>query len=89
MNFDISLEYYQHNDGIVSLAGFYKEVDGFIFGERITQTNFIPKPYGRLDLKANYRLTENISVFAELLNLNDAPFGEFQGKKEWVTRREF
>ena len=200
MNFDISLEYYLANSGIISLAGFYKEVDGFIFEERITQTNvtldglfydrlttdikrnanngkikglelgyqqqwtFLPAPfnglgagasatlvdsaitlpgrtdetsfigqadtiyslsafyqygpfetvlsydwadvilvapgaapagdfydksYGRLDLKANYRLTENISVFAELLNLNDAPLGEFQGKKEWVTRREF
>lgn len=200
MNFDLSLEYYLPNSGIISLAGFYKEVDGFIFEERITQTNvtfesqfydrivfinnrnankgkikgvefgyqqqfaFLPAPfdglgtgisatlvdskinlpgrtdvtsfigqadtiyslsafyqygpfeavlsydwaddilvapgaspagdfydkdYGRLDLKANYRITANISVFAELLNLNDRPLGEFQGKEEWLTRREF
>lgn len=200
MNFDLSLEYYLPNSGLISVAGFYKEVDGFIFEQSITQTNvtfesqfydrlvtenklnankgkikgvelgyqqpwaFLPAPfngfgtgvsatlvdssiklpgrtdetpfvgqadtiyslsafyqygpfeavlsydwaddilvtpgaapagdfydkdYGRIDLKANYRLTESISLFVELLNLNDEPLGEFQGKEEWVTRREF
>lgn len=198
-NFDLSAEYYLPNNGILSAAGFYKDVDGFIFNEVVSATNvtvdgllydrlvtttprnankgkirgvefayqqqfaFLPGPfdglgfqgsmtivdssiavagrpdklpflgqadrvysltgfyqygpfeaalsydwaddilvaiganadgdfydrhYGRLDFKANYRVTENITLFLELLNLNDEPLGEFQGNPDQITRRE-
>lgn len=198
-NYDLSLEYYLADGGIVSAAGFYKDVRGFIFREVITQNNvdfegarynslvtttprnadkghikgvefnyqqrmtFLPGPleglgvgasltlvdsgikvrtrtdklpfvgqadrvysligfynygpvevvatyawadniltliggnadadiydenYGRLDMKASYRLTDNLSVFVEAQNLNDEPLGEFQGRETWTTRKE-
>jgi len=198
-NFDLSLEYYLDNGGIISAAGFYKEIDQFIFDEIVTQNDvtfegqfydtlvittplnaekgkikgvelnyqqqwsFLPgalsglgggasvtfvnssirargrddkipfigqadmvytatlfyqygpfeavasmdwaddilvalgddaandfydKSYGRLDVRTAYRITEHVSLFLDLLNLNDAALGEFQGTKDWVTRSE-
>ena len=39
MNFDLSAEYYIDGGGVISVAGFYKDIDGFIFNEQIEQTN--------------------------------------------------
>jgi TonB-dependent receptor len=199
MNFDVSAEYYFAQAAILSAAGFYKDVDDFIFSEVITQTNitfegqiydrlvtttprnaesgkikgvefnyqqqwtFLPAPfdglgggasltlvdssirapgrsdklpfvrqadrvyslngfyqlgpfeavlsydwaddilvqvgankdgdiydksYGRLDFRTSYSITENLNVFFDVLNINNAPLGEFQGRKTWITRRE-
>lgn len=198
-NYDVSLEYYLADGGIASIAGFYKDVRGFIYREVITQNNvtfegtqynslvtttprnadkgnikgaefnyqqrmtFLPGPlsglgvgvsmtvvgsgitvrtrtdklpfvgqadkvysligfynygpvelvatyawadnilvavggtanddiydenYGRLDLKASYRITDNLSMFMEAQNLNQEPLGEFQNRPSYTTRKE-
>ena len=38
LNLDLSFEYYLDQGGIISVAGFYKEVDGFIVDQSIEQT---------------------------------------------------
>ena len=199
MNFDLSAEYYLDGGGLLSVAGFYKDIDGFIFNEVVTQTNvtfenqfydslvtttplnansgtikgaefqysqqfsFLPWPfnglgasasltlvdskisvpgrtdklpfigqadtvysitgfyqlgpfeavlsydwaddilvdvgggidgdfydenYGRLDLRTVYRVTDNINVFLDVLNINNEALGEFQGRKTWISRKE-
>ncbi|MDX2223560.1 MAG: TonB-dependent receptor, partial [Rhodospirillaceae bacterium] len=50
--------------------------------------DFYDKSYGRLDLRTSYAVNDTVSVFFDLLNINEAPLGEFQGRKTWVTRRE-
>lgn len=87
-------------DKIYSLIGFYSRgpvevVATYAWADNILFTlgaapinDLYDENYGRLDVKASYRLTDNISLFVELQNLNDEPLGEFQGKPDYVTRKE-
>jgi len=73
--FEAVLSYDWSDDILVAVGG---NVDG----------DFYDKDYGRLDLRTSYSVTDNVSVFFDLLNINNAPLGEFQTVEAQITRRE-
>jgi len=43
----------------------------------------------QIDWTASYRIKRNFNVFAEFLNINDAPFELAQGNENNIIQREF
>ncbi|MGO1070963.1 TonB-dependent receptor [Lysobacter sp. CA199] len=46
------------------------------------------EPYGQIDLSANFKLNDNISLFAEATNLNDeteAAYSRYDSRPQWVA----
>jgi TonB-dependent receptor len=94
------LPFVRQADRVYSLTGFYQigpfeavlsydwsddilvQVGGNVNGD------FYDKDYGRLDLRTSYSVTDNVSVFLDVLNINNAPLGEFQTVEAQITRRE-
>ncbi len=52
MNFDLSVEYYLGDTGIISAAAFYKDVSGFIINQNevLTNTSFQGRDYAQLTI---------------------------------------
>lgn len=46
------------------------------------------KPYGQIDVSANYKLNDNISLFAEATNLNDETeeaYSRYESRPQWTA----
>jgi len=43
----------------------------------------------QIDWTANYRINDKFNVFAEFININDAPFEAFAGDEDNIIQREF
>jgi TonB-dependent receptor len=94
------LKFVGQADKVFSAYGFYQKgpfeiVATYAWADNILTTigatafnDLYDKSYGRVDVKANYRVTPNINLFVEAQNLNDEPLGEFQGNPQMVTRSE-
>lgn len=74
-DFEASIAYDWADDILVEVGG---SADGDIYDLN----------YGRWDFKANYQITDNYGVFMEVQNINDAALGEYQGRTDYITRRE-
>jgi TonB-dependent receptor len=57
-------------------------------GEEAEEDRYI-KSRLQVDWTANYRVNNRFNVFAEFLNITNAPFEAYQGDKETVVQREF
>jgi TonB-dependent receptor len=94
------LKFVGQADKVFSAYGFYQKgpfeiVATYAWADNILTTigatafnDLYDKSYGRVDVKANYRISPNLTLFVEAQNLNDEPLGEFQGNPQMVTRSE-
>lgn len=75
------------------LKGFTARISGNYTGSYIDEIDDGDEIYIKerlqLDASANYQINKNFNVFAEFLNITNAPFESYIGDEEMILQREF
>ncbi len=96
---EISLPGQAQHIGNIALSyekyGFTGRISANFNGEFISEVGDSPEEdiyydnHLQLDVSASYRLMENLSIFAELINLSDAPLRYYQGETTRPISQEY